>query len=192
MLHDLVEKNRSYRRFDQSVTIPMEVLRELVDLARLSPSSGNLQSLRFMLFNGEDNHKVFAALTWKAYYIGENSPVEGERPSAYILMINDTEIMPDAGMNAAVAAQSILLGAVERGYGGCMFGKLKGRQLKRDLGLPDQYEVSLVVALGKPIETVVIEPAKPGGSIEYWTDDSLAHHVPKYSLDELIINKNFL
>jgi nitroreductase len=49
MLEEIVRKNRSYRRFYQDVSIKIETLRELVDLARLSASALNMQPLKYVL-----------------------------------------------------------------------------------------------------------------------------------------------
>ncbi len=47
MFGNLVLKNRSYRRFDESGPHPaFETLVELVDLARHTPCSANLQGLK--------------------------------------------------------------------------------------------------------------------------------------------------
>ena len=43
---DLVKKNRSYRRFKQDYPIDINTLKELVNLARLSASSGNVRYWR--------------------------------------------------------------------------------------------------------------------------------------------------
>jgi len=68
MLKDLILKNRSYRRFDQSVPISMDLLREMVDAARLSGSARNMQPLRYMLFNDPSScEKIFPTLAWAGY-----------------------------------------------------------------------------------------------------------------------------
>jgi len=41
--------------------------------------------------------------------------------------------------------------------------------------------------LGKPKEKIVIEPMTSAGNIKYWRDEQGVHHVPKRSLDEIII-----
>ncbi len=188
MLKDLVHKNRSYRRFDQSVSIDIQTLRELVDLARHSASGNNLQPLKFILScDPETNAKIFPLLGWAGQLKEWPGPSEGERPSAYIIILGDTEISPTFGCNHVIAAQSILLGATERGFGGCMIATVKVKELSKDFGIPSRYKVLLVIALGKPIEKVVIEPVGPSGDIKYYRDDEGVHHVPKRSLDELII-----
>ena len=188
MLRDLILKNRSYRRFHQDVTIERETLRELVDLARLSASASNLQPLKFMLScDADKNAKIFACLGWAAYLKDWPGPVEGERPSAYIVILGDKEISQSFGVNHGIAAQSILLGATEKGLGGCIIGSVDKQKLAQALKIPDRYEILLALSLGKPKETVVLETVGPEGDIKYWRDSEGAHHVPKRSLDDIII-----
>ena len=190
MLKELVYKNRSYRRFDQSHTVTLEILRELVDLARHSASGNNLQPLKFILSaDPEKNTKIFPHLGWAGYLKDWPGPAEGERPSAYIIILGDTDIRESFGVDHGIAAQSILLGAVEKGFGGCIIGSGKGKKISQVLNIPARYEVLLVLALGKPAETVVIEDLGADGNIRYYRDDEDVHHVPKRTLEELIIGE---
>ena len=188
MLRDLVLKTRSYRRFHQDAAVSEAMLRELVDLARLSGSGGNLQPLKFMLsWEPDENARIFATLAWARYLKDWGGPAEGERPSAYIAVLGDKEISQSFGNDTGIAVQSILLGATEKGLGGCLIGSVDRPALRQALAIPDRFEILLVVALGKPAETVVIEPLGPDGSIKYWRDDRSTHHVPKRALDDIII-----
>lgn len=188
LLPQLILKNRSYRRFDETVSIPHETLEELVKLARLSASGANRQPLKFMLSSDpQKNAIIFPHLAWAGYLTDWPGPEEGERPSAYIIILGDTEISKNVGCDHGIAAQSILLGAVELGFGGCMIASIKKQELQHALGLPDRYEILLVIALGKPKETVVIETVAADGNIKYWRDAQDVHHVPKRTLDELIV-----
>lgn len=189
MLLDLVKKNRSFRRFQQDKSITKETLRELVNLARLSPSGGNLQPLRFGLICAqEENAKVFPALSWAGYLLNWPGPLEGERPAAYIIILGDTTITRNFGADQGIACQSILLGAAEKGLGGCIIGTVDRDALRISLRIPDRYQILLVIALGVPGETVVLEDTGLDGDIKYWRDDKGVHHVPKRPLDELIVN----
>jgi nitroreductase len=188
MIRELVLKNRSYRRFYQDVAVEYDTLRELVDLARLSASGSNLQPLKFMLSCDPDkNARIFACLGWAGYLTDWPGPVEGERPAAYIVILGDKEISQTFGVNHGIAAQSILLGATDQGLGGCMIGNIKKPDLIEALNIPPRYEVLLVIALGKPKETVVLTSVAPGGDIKYWRDANGVHYVPKRLLDDIII-----
>ena len=189
MIRELVLKNRSYRRFYQDVAIEVETLRELVDLARLSASGGNLQPLKYILSRDpQKNASIFQCLAWAGYIKDWPGPEEGERPSAYIVILKDAEIksaVPD--FDCGIASQSILLGATEKGFGGCMIYSVQREKLQEALKIPVRYEIRLVLALGKPKETLKIEPLGPDGDIKYWRDSEAVHHVPKRALDDIII-----
>lgn len=188
MIRELIERNRSYRRFDSSVAVDEGALRELVDLARLSASGGNMQPLKFLLScEAERNECIFGRLAWAGYLKDWAGPGPGERPTAYIVILLDTSIRKDAGCDQGIAAQSILLGAIERGLGGCMIGSVNHSALERELNLPGHLRIILVVALGRPAEEVLVEETGVDGSIEYYRDENSVHHVPKRPLDEIIV-----
>lgn len=188
MLRELITKNRSYRRFHQGLAIDRQTLEELVDLARLSASGANRQPLKFVLScDPERNALIFPCLAWAGYLTDWPGPDEGERPSAYIVILGDSEISPSVGCDHGIAAQSMLLGAVERGLGGCMIGSIQRDTLREALGIAARLEILLVLALGKPKEAVVLETVGPDGDIKYWRDANGIHHVPKRTLRELIV-----
>ena len=188
MIDDVVRRSRSYRRFYQETAIGMDTLRELVDLARYTPSGGNLQPLKYILSaDPEKNGLIFQNLGWAGYLKDWPGPEEGERPSAYIILLGDTEISKSVAWDHGISAQTIMLGATSRGFGGCIIATINKERLRSALSIPARYEILLVLALGKPKETVVIDPMGPDGNIKYWRDDKAVHHVPKRLLDEIII-----
>jgi nitroreductase len=189
MFRDLVIKNRSYRRFDESFIIGKEILRDLVDLARQTASAANKQPLKYFLScESLTNAIIFENLAWAGYLPEWPGPAQGERPSAYILMLGDKNISASYDFDNGIAAQTILLGASDKGLGGCMIASVQRAKIRTKLNIPERYEILLVLALGKPIETVIIETVQADGDIKYWRDSQGRHHVPKRSLDEVIIN----
>jgi nitroreductase len=188
MLKELVIRNRSYRRFFESEEISDETLRELVELARLSASGANMQPLKYWISSAlQTNERIFPHLGWAAYLRDWPGPDEGERPSAYIIVLGDTDIRSSFGVDHGIAAQSILLGATERGLGGCIIASVDRDALREALDIALRYEILLVVALGRPKEDVVIEPVAPDGDIRYWRDADGVHHLPKRALDDIIV-----
>ena len=188
MIRDLILQNRTCRRFYQEVAIELETLRELVDLARLSASAANRQPLKYILScDPQKNALIFSHLGWAAQFKDWPGPSEGERPSAHIIMLLDTEISKSVICDHGIAAQSILLGAREKGLGGCIHASIRRDELRKALGIPPRYEILLALSLGKPKETVVIETVGPDGDFKYWRDSDGAHHVPKRRLDDIII-----
>jgi nitroreductase len=191
VIEDLIRKNRSYRRFHQDVSVSMETLRDLVNLARLSASGANLQPLKYVLSSDpETNANIFPHTRWAGYLKDWDGPDEGERPTAYVIILGDKEIRSSFGCDHGIAAQSIMLGASEHGLGGCILGALDRSALRDALDIPERYEILLALALGKPRETVVLEEIGPDGDVKYYRDESGVHHVPKRSLEELILQES--
>ena len=191
MFKDIVLKTRSYRRFYEDAAISLETLRELVDLARLSASARNMQPLKYVLCcNWETNAAIFSTLAWAGYLTDWPGPIEGERPSGYIVVLGDKTLSQSFGVDHGIAMQSILLGATEKGLGGCMIGSIQRERLRQILALPERYEILNVVALGKPKEIVVLDPVGPDDDIKYWRDDAAVHHVPKRALEDIIVGES--
>ena len=188
-LKTLILKSRSYRRFDESYAIDADILRSLVELAQYSPTGNNMQPLKFWLSNTpEMNNRIFPHLGWAGSLKDWKGPEAGERPSAYIIILGDTDIQLSFGVDHGIAAQSMMLGAVEKGFGGCMIGSAQRKRLQESLGIPERYKILLVLALGKPIESVVTEPIGENDSVKYYRDEDGIHHVPKRDLDALILH----
>ncbi|MBI4282869.1 MAG: nitroreductase family protein [Chloroflexi bacterium] len=187
MIKDLVLK-RSCRRFYQDVVIERETLRELVDLARLSASSINRQPLKYFLScDPARNAVLFSHLSWAGLLRDWPGPPEGERPSAYIIILGDTGISKNVSIDHGIAAQSMMLGAREKGMGGCIHAGIRRNELSQALGIPPRYEILLMLSLCKPKEVAVIDTLEPDGDSRYWRDAEGVHHVPKRRLDDIII-----
>ncbi len=188
MIADLIRKNRSCRRFYQKQAVDQETLKGFVNLARLSASAANLQPLCYIVSsNPEKNAEIFSCLAWAGYLKDWKGPQEGERPSAYIVVLGDTKITKDFGCDHGIASQSILLGVREKGLAGCMIGAINRKKLKKILKLEPNFEILLVLAIGKPKEKVVLEEVDKDGSIKYRRDGKGVHHVPKRILSDIII-----
>ena len=184
---ELVSRSRSYRRFNAAIQIEETTLKELIALVRAAPSAANRQPLKYVLSCAPDsNRRIFETLAWAAYLRDWPGPTPDERPAAYIVVLLDTGLAKEADVDVGIAAQTILLGATARGLGGCMFGAVRREELASRLRLPDHLTIALVVALGTPVEHVVMEDLPANRSIEYYRTPDGTHHVPKRSVDELI------
>lgn len=188
MIKDLILKNRSYRRFYQEHKVTIEELKDLVNLARLSPSGRNLQPLKYYLSaDNKTNEKIFSTLSWAGYLKDWDGPEEGEKPAGYIVILGDTRLTNNFMCDHGIVSQSMLLGAVERELGGCIFASVKREKLKELLKIEDHFEVLLVLAIGKPKEEVVIAEVVDE-NIKYYRDINQVHFVPKRSLEQIIIS----
>ena len=187
-MYNLVEANRSRRRFDQSKKVDMESLVELVELARLTLSGRNMQPLKYVLCTDSATcDGIFPLLGWAAYLKDWKGPAEGERPTAYVIVCLDKTLADNPGCDHGIVAQTMMLGAVERGLGGCIIATVNRAKLAEVCDIPDTLDILLVLALGVPSEAVAVEPMPGDGDVKYWHDKDGIHHVPKRSLDELII-----
>ncbi len=189
MLKELIIKTRTCRRFIQEEKVSATTLRKLVDLARLSASSGNLQPLRYILSESpEINDAIFQSLAWAGYLKDWPGPAEGERPPAYIIILSDRDISKKVDCDHGIAAQSIMLGAREEGFAACTISAIRREQLREVLSISEQFDILLVIAIGKCSEQIKLETVKENGSIEYWRENDI-HHVPKRALDDIILNE---
>jgi len=186
---DLVKNNRSYRRFNEQFIIERDTLVDLIGLARYAASGRNAQPLKYFLSSTpEQNEQIFPTLAWAGYLKEWPGPEKGERPSAYIIVLLDHTISDTFLCDDGIAMQNMLLGAVEKGLGGCILRSINKPLLSSILNLPGHLEIVDVVALGKPIETVVITNVKEDGDIKYYRDANGVHYVPKRSVDDLIFS----
>ena len=187
-IEQLLTKNRSYRRFHQDQPLDEETLVGLVELTRLCPSAANRQPLKYLIsWEPERNAAIFPHLRWAAALTDWPGPAEGERPTGYVIILGDTQVAENFYCDHGIVAQSMLLAAAEQGLGGCMVGSIERQGLRRTLRIPDHLEILLVLALGRPKETVVLDMDKTPDEVPYWRDADGVHHVPKRPLDELLV-----
>ena len=188
MFTELVKKNRSYRRFKEDKRPGKKQLLALVELARFAPCAANLQALRFSLVHTKKEcDLLFPSLKWAGYLRYWDGPAPGERPAAYIVILAPANSTRFHHTDAGIAAQTMMLGAVEQGLGGCIIAALDAEKIRQDLKLPAELDILLVLALGFPAEKVVIEDVTDPEDIEYWRDDDSVHHVPKRKLEDLMV-----
>lgn len=192
ILKDLLKNNRSYRRFEENHRIERSLLLNLVELTRYCASGRNLQPLKYYLANeNEICMKIFPLLKWAGYLTDWDGPEKGERPTAYLIQCLDTNLTKNYLCDDGIQLQAITLGATAEGLGCCIIKSFNSIKLKEILGLSDNLEPLYVIAIGKPIEKVVIEDidSQDDNNIRYYRTSDKVHHVPKRLLEELIINK---
>ena len=188
---ELNKANRSYRKFDRSVAVEEEQLKKLVELTRYTPSSVNMQPLKYFLSWREETNALIQPLTkWARALQPAEIPPKGHEPTAFIVICYDKNLGPGIDRfwkDVGIAAQTLLLGAVAMGLGGCLIGNFNPKAIKETLGLEDHLQPALLVALGKPQEEVVLLDAPRGSDLTYYRDEDQVHYVPKRMLSELLI-----
>lgn len=184
----MVRACRSYRRFDEGAGMPRETLVDLVDIARQTASGANRMPLRFRVVSlDEERAAVFVHLKWAGALKDWDGPAPGERPAGYIV-ICDAGGGATTAVDEGIAAQTIALAAASAGYGACMLHAFNKAEVARALDLPRDVVPLMVVALGRPGETVVMEDAvADAASTDYWRDEQGVHHVPKRTLEQVLL-----
>ena len=191
MFKDLILKNRSYRGYDESRRITREELLEFVDCARLSASSVNRQPFQYYLaYTKEASEKIQPLTGWARALPEKHLPYPGHCPTAFVVICQNT--LWDADLSryrtdVGIAAQSMLLCAVEKGLGGIMIGNFSPAKISEALDLPEHIVPLLIVAFGKPDETVVLTEAAAGEPLKYYRDENDVHYVPKRKLEDIIL-----
>lgn len=200
---DIVQKTRSYRRFDGKKTIPRKELVDLVDLSRITSSGTNRQYLKYMAFSKDSsegttlcNH-VFQNIKWAGYLTDWDGPAEEEQPTGYIVLLRDTSLFESMTIDEGIAAQTILMGATDKGFGGCFIGSFNKGKIEEALDLSaisvGPFQIALIIALGYPVENVVLEDIGTNGitsspdNIKYYRDQKNTHHVPKRTLSQVLL-----
>ena len=187
-LEELLTNSRSYRRFHEDQPLEEKTLVGLVELTRLCPSAANRQPLKYLIsWQPDENAKIFPHLRWAAALKPWPGPAEGERPTGYVVILGDTRVAENFHCDHGIVAQSMLLGAVEQGLGGCMIASIDREGLRQTLNIPDHFDILLVLAMGKPKEKVVLDLDKSPDEVPYWRDADDVHHVPKRPLSELLV-----
>ncbi len=190
MLKDLLKQCRSYRSFDENVKPTDAQLADWIDHTRYCPSSVNLQVLKFCPITDSDTcAAVLAQTRWAGKLKDIKLPPLGHAPTAYIVICSDGTVTPVADSfqkDVGICAQTIMLAAAECGFGGCMIGSYQQEALSSLLSLPTTLVPQLVLALGKPDESIVLTDEADDGSVTYYRENGI-HYVQKRTLEHLII-----
>ena len=187
---ELVRKNRSYRGYNENRPVTREELTRLVECARLCPSSVNAHPLKYRLvWQKEEVARLQEKTNWAKALTSITLPHPGMCPTAFIVICQDTGIdtsLQRYQKDVGIVAQTMLLGAVEMGLGGCMIGNFNAGEVRQVLALPEAMAPLLVVAIGEPAETVVLTEVGPDGSVQYYRDENDVHYVPKRALEDIL------
>ncbi|MCD8397433.1 MAG: nitroreductase family protein [Lachnospiraceae bacterium] len=191
-LKELVKANRSYRGYDENRRVTREELLEMIDCARLTASSVNQQPLRYYLaYEKEDVDRIQPLTKWARGLPQMELPHPGMCPTAFVVICQDIHVCESLtrfSRDVGIVAQTILLAATEMGLGGCMIGNFSPAKISEALQLPAYLVPLLVVAIGKPAETIVMTEIGPDEPTNYYRDENDVHYVPKRRLEDIVIN----
>ena len=187
-IEEIINKRRTIRRFKQD-PISMEILKKLINYARVAPMGSNIQSLEFIIISDpKSREQLFPLVKWAASLPkNERTPEEGRRPTAYIIVLVNTNIKKNADFDVGAAVENILLGAVNLGLGSCWMGSIDREKIRELLSIPNHYDIKHAISLGIPDEHSFVESYKD--SFKYWKDENGDMHVPKKALEDIIFKE---
>ena len=183
-LDSLLKKNRSYRGYDSSRVVSREDLLRLLEVVPYVGSGMNAQPLRFKLVCGADATLIHPLVKLGAALPEEHLPHSGEEPSAYIVVCSTAPASRVVDIDLGIAAQSILLKAVENGLGGIFILNFKASEVREALGLP--YDPIAILGIGKAKENIFLVEAQSPSDLSYYRKDGV-HFVPKLGVKDLEI-----
>ncbi len=184
---DIVTKCRSFRRFDESKRVTIEQLRYMVEVGRLTASARNNQPLKYITVTNSDMCNALLDATGWANSLADGTPTEGERPTGYIVILNDNSIATNSLWDQGTVSYAMMMAATEMGLGGTILATIYRDKLP-DLSIPEGLEPVLILGIGYPIEEVEIVDVVDGKT-KYYRDEKRKHYVPKRTMSEILIKE---
>ena len=182
---ELLLKNRSTRGYKKAYRVSRAELERITAVCSRIPSARNQQVLRFRLVTHDSGADQVLPLVKMGAALPElHLPFPGTEPEAFIVVCSTIEENPMVDIDLGIAAQSMLLKAVEMGLNGLIIAAFNRTKLQEVLALP--YPPLLVLAIGKGDERIELTPIGEGESHAYYRKEGI-HYVPKVRAGELII-----
>ena len=195
-VYEAAMKRRSIRRFKEK-PVPYEALEKCVDAGRLAPSGRNQQVCEFVIV---DDKQILPQMFDNIGGSVKMPPEKGgprpeNTPKAYIVIVINKSREEDANRRSitlydiGMAAENIILTALEEGLGCCPVMMFNEAGVKKALNIPEGYDVGLVIVMGYPDETSLAEVATDTTTV--WVDGELVRHVPKRRLEDVVHRNRF-
>lgn len=181
---EAMQKRRSIRKFRPD-PIDTADLKQIVEISRLYPTGGNLQPVRFaIVYTTPLTDAIFEDLKW-AMYLPGYTIAQNERPTAYIVLMRDESVKKKCDYDIGAASTMVMVAAADKGLASCPIGNFPAQKLHRLLGLAENLQPELVIALGYPAQESQVVPM--GDSVRYSQNEQGVFLVPKWSTEEVLV-----
>lgn len=196
-VNEAIVRRRSIRRF-QDRPVPYDILEKCVDAGRVAPSARNFQLCEYIIVDDAQLlPRVFDCIKLGGWQdTPKDSPAMKNTPKAYIIILINSTLEAKFGSprhftthDVGLSAENIILTALEQGLGVCPVLLFQPDKLKPLLKIPDSHDIALVLVLGYPNESPVVEVST--GPVETWIDDQGVRHVPKRKLEDITHRNQF-
>lgn len=174
---ELLTKNRSTRGYKKAYKVSRQELERIASVCTRIPSARNQQVLRMRLVTHDSGAAQVLPLVKMGAALPElHLPFPGTEPEAFIVVCSTVAENPMVDIDLGIAAQSMLLKAVEMGLNGLIIAAFNRTKLQEALSLP--YPPLLVLAIGKGDERIELKPIDEEESHAYYREGGV-HYVPK-------------
>lgn len=186
---DMLEGRRTYRRFDGEKEIGDEVVADMMRAAQLASSAMNRQPLRYIYVRDKATvDAIFEITSWGGSLPnGLGRPRAGEQPVMFVVMLSVKELQTRfTEFDSGLAVSNLTLAAWGHGVGSCILGSTKIDKLRSLLDIPEELDVSVVVAFGYPTHTSRVVEGE-GDDMKYSLDENMNYVVPKRKISDTVI-----
>lgn len=187
-LKTLVQDARTTRRFKKDQEVTFEDLREILEVARISSSAKNMQPIKYILVTKKEDVLQLAQTAAWAAHLKDWDQSEEERPSAFIIMLNDNMIDGFPMFDAGASFTAISLAAKSKGLSTCPMASIDKELCKKLFVIPDNLDVMIGIAVGVGSENVKLVDAQSFDTNYYRLEDE-THCVPKRTLEQIIMGE---
>ena len=182
----LLGERRTVRRF-KNKPIEDELLVKFIDTARLSPSAANLQSLKYLPITKEETRReMFPHIRYAGYTPEWENKFE-ITPTAFIAILNDSEIRPKekAEVDAGISLMALSLLAESTGLGSCIIAAFNREEVKKILDFDEKLDILYLIGIGYPDQKNYLGEGEE--KVKYKLDSDGNFAVPKRALDEILV-----
>ena len=158
-VRECLKTRRSIRAY-QDKPVPKEIIADIIDCARMSPSAINIQPWEFIVVTNPETRKKIADLTDYGKFIAT-------APVCIAVFCKDTKYYLEDG---CIASMAILLAAWSYGLGTCWVAgdkKHYAEPIRQLLGVPEGYKLVSLIAMGYPAEQPTKEK-RPLNEVLHW------------------------
>jgi len=149
---ETIEKRRAYRSLEP-VDITSDLINDLAEVAKITPSCGNKQPWRFVfVYDNQVLNQLFTALSGSNKWVEKASMIIGvfSKPEIDCMIGERLYYLFDTGMATAF----IMLRATELGLVAHPIAGYDETSAKDILGIPEAMRLIALVIIGKHAETV--------------------------------------
>ena len=184
-----ISERRAFKHFDPNHQMDEAEIKQLLELALLSPTSFNMQNWRFVVITDPEKRKAIRDVAWNQAQVTEasiliilcanlhsyengarywvNAPESVQKilvPMIEPFYKDKPELQRDEAMRSVgIAAQTLMLAAKSMGYGSCPMIGFDPVKVAEIIRLPEHHVIGMMLPVGK-----AIEDAHPrGGQLAY-------------------------